>query len=275
MDCSGKYFFLDGTIYESDGTVSDSHAEISFYEVIRTSNGVPWFYDDHIMRLTDGISTRYDVPDDLKENIKSGINELVSRESYSERNIRITVSFTGHEHSIHICFIESGYPDPEMFNKGVKLITYRAERFDPGVKTLNARLRLSVDEELKSRNAYEALLVNHEGIITEGSRSNVFFIDKDENIVTTPDDLVLPGVTRKHVIEICRENGRSVRFVKIKVSDISSFQSAFISGTSPTILPARNINDVSYNASSPLITEIRECYMRLARQSQSAYNSKI
>ena len=41
--------------------------------------------------------------------------------------------------------------------------------------------------------------------ITEGSRSNIFFL-KDETLVTAPDNAVLNGITRKHILEICREN---------------------------------------------------------------------
>jgi len=275
MDCSGNYYFLDGTIYERSEETFDSGADVSFYEVIRTSKGIPWFFDDHIKRLTDGISTRYVVPDGLYDYLRAGINALAGKEPFQEKNLMITLSFTGHEYSIHICFIESSYPDPWMYEKGIRLITYRAERFDPGVKMLNTRLRLSVNEELKLRNAYEALLVNHDGYITEGSRSNVFFIDNNDTIFTPPDDLVLPGVTRKQVIEILHENDVKLEFEKIKASEISLFRSVFISGTSPMILSANSIDKTSFFVNSPVVLKIRECYLRKAQLSMETYNSKI
>ena len=51
---------------------------------------------------------------------------------------------------------------------------------------------------------YEVLLVNRDGVITEGSRSNVFFIKSGE-VYTPPTDAVLPGVTRTMIIRILEE----------------------------------------------------------------------
>ena len=56
------------------------------------------------------------------------------------------------------------------------------------MKILNNRLRLSVNEELGKKKAYEALLVNRDGFITEGSRSNVFFVTEKGMIHTAPDN---------------------------------------------------------------------------------------
>ncbi len=134
-------------------------------------------------RLKDGISTRYDLKDDITELITEGLDALVRQETFTEINVRVTVSFTGQEYSVHICYISSSYPDDETVRDGVPLIFYRAERFDPAVKLLNNRLRLSVNEALVKKKAYEALLVNKEGFITEGSRSNVFFVERERNIV--------------------------------------------------------------------------------------------
>ncbi|MCK7531177.1 MAG: hypothetical protein MZV63_09110 [Marinilabiliales bacterium] len=83
-----------------------------------------------------------------QSKVREGLDALVRQQSFPEINVRVTVTFTGREYSLHICYIPSSYPDDEMIQEGVSLILYHAERFDPGVKLLNNRLRLSVNEEL-------------------------------------------------------------------------------------------------------------------------------
>ena len=255
MECFGNFYYLDGTIMPAGHDDEIVPGEVSFYEVIRTREGIPLFFDDHMKRLGDGIATRYDSGGDISERVREGLDALVSVQSFPEINARVTVTFTGHEYSLHICYIPSSYPDEEMISRGVGLILYHAERFDPGVKLLNKRLRLSVNEELVKRKAYEALLVNSEGCITEGSRSNVFFV-KGNELFTAPVITVLPGITRLKVFEVCQSEGIKINEVSLPLSEITSYDSVFITGTSRKILPVRQIDELVFATENELIKRI-------------------
>jgi branched-chain amino acid aminotransferase len=274
MECLGKYYYLDGNILHAGSDDEIAAAEVSFYEVIRTRGGVPLFFVDHMKRMNDGIGTRYDLRDDIAMKITEGLEMLIRHESFAEINVRITVSFTGQEYSLHICYIPSSFPTEEMISHGVPLITYRAERFDPGVKLLNNRLRLSVNESLTRKKAYEALLVNNEGYITEGSRSNVFFMTATGKIFTAPDRMVLSGITRKYVIELCREEGYDLVFEAIKTSELNDFQSVFITGTSPMVLPAISIDNHFFVAENAIVERLRLRYRQLAEDSIMMYQRR-
>jgi branched-chain amino acid aminotransferase len=274
MEFFGKYYYLDGNILPAGNDDEIIAAEVSFYEVIRTRGGVPLFFVDHMKRLNDGIGTRYDLRDDIAVKITEGLEMLVRHESFAETNVRITVSFTGQEYSLHICYITSSYPTEEMILQGVPLITYRAERFDPGVKLLNNRLRLSVNESLARKKAYEALLVNKEGYITEGSRSNVFFVTVTGKIFTAPDRMVLSGITRKYVIELCREEGYDIVFEAVKISELNDFQSVFITGTSPMVLPVMSIDNHHFMAENAIVERLRLLYRQLADDSIMTYRRR-
>ncbi len=267
MECLGSYYFLDGNIFPSGSDDEIANAELSFYEVIRTRGGVPLFFEDHIKRLNDGIRTRYDIREDITGIIKEGLEALFRHESFPEINVRITVSFTGQEHSVHICYVPSSYPSEEMNRKGVPVIMYRAERFDPGVKLLNNRLRLSVNELLARKKAYEALLVNKEGYITEGSRSNVFFVKATGRIYTAPDRMVLPGITRKYVIDLCRKEAYDLVFEAVKASEMPDFQSLFITGTSPMVLPVMSVDNQLFKAENDIVERLSLLYRQLAEDS--------
>lgn len=271
MECFGNYYYLDGNILPADSDNEPIAAEVSFYEVIRTRRGVPLFWDDHMKRLNDGIATRYNLRDNISGTIAEGLTSLVRQEFFPEINIRITVSFTGQEYSVHICYIPSYYPTEEMIRRGVPLILYHAERFDPGVKLLNNRLRLSVNESLAKKEAYEALLVNKEGYITEGSRSNVFFITGTGKILTSPDRIVLPGITRKYVIDLCRQEGYDLVFEAVKPSGLANFQSVFITGTSPMVLAVRSIDNHLFMAQNSIVDRLSLLYRQLADESIKKY----
>ena len=274
MECLGRYYFLDGNILPLNREEEMASGEVSFYEVIRTKGGVPLFFDDHMKRLKDGISTRYDLKDDISELITEGLDALVRQETFAEINVRITVSFIGQEHSVHICYISSSYPNDETVRDGVSLIFYRAERFDPAVKLLNNRLRLSVNEALLKKKAYEALLVNNDGIITEGSRSNVFFVNVKGILYTAPDSMVLSGITRKYVIEICRKEGVKVIFEAVRVSEMHDFISAFITGTSPMVLPVKCIDNHIFRTDNDIIKRLIFLYRQLADDSIIKYQRR-
>ena len=274
MECLGRYYFLDGNILPVEREEEMASGEVSFYEVIRTKGGVPLFFDDHMKRLKDGISTRYDLKDDISELITEGLDALVRQETFAEINVRITVSFIGQEHSVHICYISSSYPNDETVRDGVSLIFYRAERFDPAVKLLNNRLRLSVNEALLKKKAYEALLLNKEGLITEGSRSNVFFVSSKGILYTAPDRMVLSGITRKYVIDICRREGYKIVYEAVRASEIHTFQSAFISGTSPMVLPVKSIEDHLFRTDNDVIKRLILLYRQLASDSIINYQKR-
>lgn len=274
MECCGRFFFLDGNIVPAGANDDVAYGDVAFYEVIRTRNGVPIFFDDHMNRLRDGISTRYDLQEDIAGEVRSGLSALVSHENLDEINVRVTVTFTGRDHSLHICYIPSSYPSESMISEGVPLILYHAERFDPGVKMLNNRLRLSVNEELARRKAYEALLVNRDGQITEGSRSNIFFITGNGVIHTAPDSMVLSGITRRYVTEIIRSEGIPLVFEAAGEHETGRFRSAFVTGTSPMVLAVRSVENQVFDVSDPIIGRLREVYAATVERSISDFLKK-
>lgn len=271
MECTGQYFFLDGAIVPAGTSDEPAAGEAAFYEVIRTRDGVPIFFRDHMNRLRDGISTRYELSSDIATEVRKGLDALIASEQHNEINVRVTVTFTGQDHSLHICYIHSLYPSPEKVRDGVPLILYHAERFNPGVKMLNRRLRLSVNEELARRNAYEALLVNREGFITEGSRSNIFFVTEEGVIHTAPDRMVLSGITRRYVTEIIRSEGIPLVTDAVREDGLSGFRSAFLTGTSPMVLPVRSIEGQRFDVSNKVTLRLRELYSEQVESSIRAY----
>lgn len=105
---------------------------------------------------------------------------------------------------------------------------------------------------------YEVLLLNDRKQITEGSRSNVFFLDKDNCLITPPEQDILPGITRKYVLEICKQKELEVIHRPIHLEELSEMKACFISGTSPKILPVWQVDGFQFKADHPELKMIMD-----------------
>jgi len=91
----------------------------------------------------------------------------------------------------------------------------------------------------------EAILLDHEGFISQASSENIF-IEKDLKIYTPPLDNVFPGITRQTVIAICRQLGFDILEKKLTIQDLYTADSAFLSGTATEIIGIKQIDHVRY-----------------------------
>jgi branched-chain amino acid aminotransferase len=266
-ECFGKRFILNGE-FQAEETFDKSmvYEGDSLYEVLRIMKGCPLFLSDHMDRLVSSVRLqKKKIPIDISD-LKRLIVELVRMERKSEINVKIVFNYKNSTSNYLIYCIESVYPSRVQYQKGVKGILYTAERKDPESKVINHKLRSSIYNQLIMESAYEAILVNDDNLITEGSRSNIFFV-RDGSLVTAPDNLILKGITRKYIIEICKENNIGIDFNCPKASEIKQFEAAFMTGTSPMVLPFASINDVNFNVSLPLIERLRKLYLVKAEAS--------
>jgi branched-chain amino acid aminotransferase len=103
-------------------------------------------------------------------------------------------------------FVQQDIPARDAYQKGVHTILFSAERKNPHVKAIQTSYRERAATTRDTTGAYEALLVDGSGHISEGTRSNIFYL-LDNQLCTPPSGSVLLGVTRQHVMSICREIG--------------------------------------------------------------------
>jgi branched-chain amino acid aminotransferase len=243
-ECYSKKFILNGKIHPADHfdntLVYDGD---SIYEVIRMIRGNPVFFYDHMERLESSVRIQQkDMLADLNA-LKRDIINLVKNEKRKDTNLKIVFNYNQDSTNYLIYFIEPIYPTEEQYKKGVKGILFYAERKDPESKVINHKLRSSIYHKLILEGGYEALLVNEYNHITEGSRSNIFFL-KGNTLTTAPDETVLNGITRKYILEICRVNKIKVRFMCVPADSLQDYDAVFMTGTSPMVLQFYCINDI-------------------------------
>lgn len=232
------------------------------YEVFRIIDGIPLFIEDHLDRFFQTtLLAGADAGCDRKQ-LFNEIQTLISANRDGEGNIKISIvqDKSGIQNKL-IYFTPHQYPAPEQFAFGVAVNLLDAERKNPNAKVMDITLRSETDLIKQAEEVYEVLLVDHDGYITEGSRSNVFFIGNQE-VITPPLEMVLPGVTRKHVMHLCEANNIRLSEQKVHRDDLYKFDSLFLSGTSRKVLPIGRLGDRIY----PVNNELMRLLMRLFDQ---------
>ncbi len=259
-ECYGDYFVLNGELSPCGMfNNSDVYEGDSLYEVIRMMGGVPLFFSDHMDRLENSVRHHGKKMLADRATLIRQIMNLRKSADVKESNLKIVFNYKEGGDKYLVYFIEPMYPSRKQYREGIAGILFYAERKDPEVKVINHSLRSSIYHRLIAGNAYEAFLVDNEGYITEGSRSNIFFV-REDRLYTAPDEKVLGGITRKFILELCRDNSIDVVKCLVKVDELSNYESAFMSGTSPMVLPIREIDGIPFDPGNILIKRVSKLY---------------
>jgi len=236
----GSYAVLNNQIFninsEFISQLEKYSSSTQCYEIIRCIDGVLLFFDDHMERLK---KTASNIQIDVKQ-IKNDAYTLINQEKIENGNLKIIVT-----ENISLLFASKFYyPTKDEYSKGVNAGLMEYDRLAPNKK-----------------------IIHSNGYITEGSRSNVFFVI-GESVITAPDHLILKGVTRKYVYDAIKKAGSNVIEACIKSEDIFSKHAfAFITGTSTGVMPLYSIeNNIINSATNELIIRIRYEYNNLVRE---------
>ncbi len=265
-ECLGIYYMRNGVLTscsDFDGVLLSHPTYI--YEVFRVIGGIPLFLEDHLDRLLRSVSLTGQAMTWLCSDIVTHVTWLIDANSMKDGNIKLVFhpATVDREAVLLIYITEHQYPTQQQYKDGVEVVLFEGVRDNPNAKVMDVALRRQTNEVKSSESVYETLLVDDWGYITEGSRSNVFFIIGDV-VITPPVGDVLPGITRKHIIGCCRDMGVTVREEKVHLSRLATFDAIFISGTSRRVLPVNRINDQIFDPGH-----------RLTRDIQHAFNNKL
>lgn len=245
------YFSQNGEIKPAaEALIPLSNVEYSYgfgvYENIRVTKGIIHFLTDHCTRLME--SARIIALDHSfkPEIIYKSVEELVAKNQVEACNIKILLigGLDKGAASLYVICLNPLFPDRKLYKTGAHTITYKYERMFPHAKTLSMLPSYLAYRQAKHAGAYDALLINRHGHITEGTRTN-FFAIKDQTIFSPPSDEILLGVTRDHVLQVAQDTGFEIVEQDIPLANISQYDGAFITSTSSKIMPLHSIDNLS------------------------------
>ncbi len=231
------------------------------YEVIRVNNSIPLFVSEHLQRLNNSLQIG-GFPKCSINNIEKQISNLIENNGVGEGNLKIVIRVEEESIIPYLYFIPHRYPSVLQIEDGVKTILQYDTRSQPTAKFSDWKIRGAANKIIDTENVYETILVNDRDSITEGSRSNVFFV-KGEKLFTAPDNAVLPGITRDKVIAIAETNGVNIDYSLINIDDLNNYDACFLTGTSPGVIQIRKVNEVNYKTNHPVYMLLQEEYKKL------------
>ncbi len=240
---------LNGRIVPFDSAaVSLANVEYAYgfgvYENIRVTHNVPYFLGEHAERLLHSATLIDLVHPYAVDDVERFVRELLEQISVETINLKILLIGAQEEQDVLLAILPLApfFPEKKWYREGVKTITVPAERPLPQAKTLSMLPSYLAYRQARRNDAYDALLVDRNGNITEGTRTNFFVLD-GSTIVSPPTDAILSGVTRAVLLETARKEGFNVIERPIPLSSLKRIEAAFLTSTSAKVLPIRQVNE--------------------------------
>tara|TARA_Y100001970_G_scaffold26962_1_gene32632 strand:- start:1313 stop:2233 length:921 start_codon:yes stop_codon:yes gene_type:complete len=163
------------------------------------------------------------------------------------------------------------YMEPEAREKGikVKLSSYTRQVRNPvSSAKVNGNYVHSIValNEALAEGFDEALMLDAEGNVAEGSGENIFIVKN--NVLITPDlDASLDGITRRTILDLAKELNIKYEIKKLKYEDILDADEAFFSGTAAEVVPINSLDNkqIGEGARGPLTEKLQSTYFDQVR----------
>jgi branched-chain amino acid aminotransferase len=222
------------------------------FETMRARNGTVFCLEDHLQRLFASaaalaINNTYD-----KNYISDAVYQLLKANDLTDARLRLTLtsgSISANEESPKSTLIITAtkmtpYP-AEYYQKGVLAVIspYRQNLNDPtyGHKTLNYLPRMTALNQARMKMAAEALWFTVDTRLAEGCISNVFLVKN--RVIYTPkiETPVLPGIARKTVIKLARENSIELVEKDLYINDCLGADEIFMTNVIMQVMPVTKL----------------------------------
>jgi D-alanine transaminase len=226
------------------------------YEVTRAVDGVLFEWDAHLRRLRDGL-TGLEMGAGVAERTETLLGmaqELLARNDLSDGSAIVYVQVTrgaacrthqfpppGTPPTVYMSATAFA-PAPAGQAEGVAAITQPDLRWGRcDLKTVNLLPNVLAKQHAVEAGAAEALLVR-EGVLTEGSHSNVFALIGGMLRTHPASPRILGGITRRIVLRLAEEAGVPVEETPIRMTELGAAEEIFLTGTTTDVMPIRQID---------------------------------
>ena len=297
LNTDSKYIWLNGNFQPFNDTnihlLSHTlHYGLGAFEGVRaykTSDG------GAIFRLRDHTERLFDAANKINITIPYSIEELelaqkkaMLKNNLKEGYIRPIV-FLGAESmglraknlvSVNVavaCWEWPSYMSPEAKKKGISIIKSPYQQYENPLYSNNKIIGTYINSimalhDALAKNADEAILLDKNGFISEGSGENLFLI-KDSKLMTPKTDFCLNGLTRQSVIQIATNLEIDVEETDLTFDHLLEADEAFFSGTAVEITPITKANEttIGTGAIGPITEILQSKYLDIVCGNDAQY----
>lgn len=252
MDANAWWYVNGQWVHPQDARIPVNDVAVlrgySAFESLRTYDRRSFHMDEHLTRLYHSADLlSLEIPF-TREFIAGIVRDIIERNSYKHASVRLLVTggvsddgiYPSGQATLAVLITELGERDIQLFERGINLITTRLQRNIPEAKTSSYATAIHALKEAARRGATDALYVNAQEQVLEGTRSN-FFIFLGDTLVT-PGTGVLKGVTRNLVLALAKSHFK-IEERPIFLSELALADEAFVTSSSKEITPVIQVDD--------------------------------
>ena len=255
-------FYNNGEFVDSEKAVISVNDLIvlrgyGIFDFMRTYSRRPFYLEEHIARLENSAKLiNLEMQWSSRAIFDAVIDTVDKNPHHKESNIRIVctggISPDGVIPQGNGKLIIMVTPKHELpawwYSEGASVISVNTERFLPGAKSTNYLGAVMAQQEAKRRNAVEAIYIDRNNNIKEGTTTNIFFF-KGERMITGKRD-ILSGVTRGVVLKLT-EKVFETELRDVPLAEIEDFDEVFITASNKEIVPIVKFNDIKIGDGKP------------------------
>jgi D-alanine transaminase len=274
--------FLNGRfVPKNEAVISPEDRGFNFadgiYEVVKYYNGKPFRYADHMERLRRSLR-EVQIGFSGIDQLEPIFQELLKRNDLEQQEAGIYLQITRGAHqrmhrypeNIEPTVYATAFPfasNREQLARGVKVITTEDVRWlRCDIKSVSLLPNAMAAQKAHENDAAEAIFIRN-GMVTEGSHSS-FMAVKNGVVYTHPDsNLILPGITKMVVREICQSNGIKLVEEAIPVSQLPQMDEMMIVGTGSEVMPVVQFDQimVGNGQPGPITLQLHEKFFELTK----------
>lgn len=238
----------------------------SVYEATRTFHKKPFHWGYHLSRLFDSakkmeIDVTYS-PEELTAELQKIIDQhpspnitlRIQLSRGTNRELGLSRSLVAAKNNL-IIYAKTLAPNPESWlTKGWKTMSYRLPFQKAGSQTKAGSYieNMLALEKAKAQGLDDALFLNLDGALLEGTTSNIWFIDHAD-VIHTPglDQGLLDGITRQSLIKLFKAQGITYREGRYELADLLNAREAFITSSSRFLVPIVEVDGQKIGSGAP------------------------
>lgn len=164
-------------------------------------------------------------------------------------------------------------PPPDRYRTGVSLVVAKTRRnlpsaLDPQIKATNFLNNIQAKREAIAAGAFDSVLLNWEGHVTECTVSNIFFVQSGRLCTPALSCGILDGITRSVILTLARDAGIPMDEGRFNVEALMAADECFLSNTTMEVMPATQLNGrpIGSGKPGPLTERLRQIFVTERRK---------
>lgn len=247
-----RYAYLDGEIGPiEEAAVSVEDRGFLFgdgvYDVARVTNGRAFRLGEHIDRLLDNAVRLEFAELPERATLERAAREVIERTGLDEAMLYMQLTRgsaprsasppEGLEPTVLVYVDELRRGVDSLREEGAGAIVVSESRWRRcNIKSINLLPKVLMKKRARAAGCYEALFTSENGVVWEGTSTNLFTVEEGALRTTEHSERLLPGITRSEVIDIAAESGIPVELSTVELDDLYAADEVFLTGTLTEVL---------------------------------------